>query len=42
MLELIAYKKIKQAKVKLPKRSNKGHYDDQASIRGRHFVAEKF
>ena len=42
LLELIPYKKIKQIKVKLPKRSNKGHYDDQASMRGRNFVAERF
>jgi len=42
MLELVPYKKIKQAKVKLPKRSNKGRYDDQASMRGRNFVAERF
>jgi polyphosphate kinase len=42
MLELIPYKKVKQAKVKLPKRSNKGRYDDQASMRGRNFVAERF
>jgi polyphosphate kinase len=42
MLELIPYKKVKQAKVKLPKRSNKGRYDDQASMRGRNFVAQRF
>jgi len=42
MLGLIPYKKIKRAKVKLPKRSNKGRYDDQTSMRGRHFVAEKY
>jgi polyphosphate kinase len=42
MLALIPYKKIKQAKVKLPKRSNKGSYDDQATLRGRNFVAETF
>jgi polyphosphate kinase len=42
LLDLIPYKKIKQTKVKLPKRSNKGHYDDQASMRGRNFVAERF
>ena len=42
MLELIPSKKIKQSKVKLPKRSNKGSYDDQATIRGRNFVAEKY
>ncbi|HWW36107.1 MAG TPA: polyphosphate kinase 2, partial [Xanthobacteraceae bacterium] len=28
--------------VKLPKRSSKGRYDDQASLRGRNFVAERY
>jgi hypothetical protein len=28
--------------VKLPKRSNKGRYDDRASLHGRHFVAERY
>jgi polyphosphate kinase len=42
MLKLVPYKKVKTAKVKLPKRSNKGRYDDQATIRGRNFVAEKY
>jgi polyphosphate kinase len=38
LLSLIPYKKIKRKKVKLPKRSNKGAYDDQASLKGRQFV----
>jgi polyphosphate kinase len=42
MLELIPYKKPSRPKVKLPKRSTKGRYDDQASLRGRNFVSEKF
>jgi polyphosphate kinase len=42
ILSLIPYKKVPQAKVKLPKRSNKKKYDDQTSLKGRHFVAEKF
>ena len=42
MLELIPYKKTSRPKVKLPKRSTKGRYDDQASLRGRNFVSEKF
>jgi polyphosphate kinase len=42
MLGLIPYKKVRQSKVKLPKRSNKGHYDDQASLRGRNFIAETY
>ena len=42
LLELIPYKKPSRPKVKLPKRSAKGEYNDQASLRGRHFVAERF
>jgi polyphosphate kinase 2 len=42
MLHLVPYKEVKRAKVKLPKRSNKGRYDDQASMQGRRFVAERF
>jgi polyphosphate kinase len=42
LLELVPYKKIARPKVKLPRRSNKRHYDDRASLRGRNFVAEKF
>jgi polyphosphate kinase len=42
ILSLIPYKKVPPAKVKLPKRSNKKKYDDQTSLKGRHFVAEKF
>jgi polyphosphate kinase len=42
ILELIPHKKISRPKVKLPKRSTKHKYDDQASLRGRNFVPEKF
>ncbi len=42
MLELMPYKKASRPKVKLPKRSTKGQYNDQASLVGRTFVAEKF
>jgi polyphosphate kinase len=42
LLELIPYKKLSRPKVKLPKRSKRGEYNDQAPLRGRHFVAEKF
>jgi polyphosphate kinase 2 len=42
ILSLIPYKKVSQAKVKLPKRLNKDKYDDHASLKGRHFVAEKY
>jgi polyphosphate kinase 2 len=42
ILSQIPYKKIARKKVKLPKRSNKNSYDDQASLKGRKFVAERF
>src|SRR5262249_16951507 len=41
-LSLIPYRKAPREKVKLPKRSNKGRYDDEASLKGRHFVAERY
>lgn len=42
ILSLIPYKKLPQSAVKLPKRTNKNKYDDQASLKGRHFVVEKY
>jgi len=42
ILRSIPYKKLPFDKVKLPKRSKKHRYDDQASLKGRHFVAEKY
>jgi polyphosphate kinase len=42
ILEQIPYKKVARDKVKLPKRSDKGKYDDQASLKGRKFVAERY
>jgi polyphosphate kinase len=42
ILDLIPYKKVPREKIKLPKRSMKGAYDDQASLAGRKFVAEKY
>ena len=42
ILKSIPHKELKREKVKLPKRSNKGSYDDTASLRGRRFVAEKY
>ncbi len=40
LLTLIPNKKVPREKVKLPKRSMKKAYDDQASIRNRRFVPE--
>jgi polyphosphate kinase len=42
ILSLIPFKKVSRPKVKLPKRSNKRKYDDQATLKGRNFVAEPF
>jgi polyphosphate kinase 2 len=42
LLTLIKYEKVRRDKVKLPERSKKGAYDDQASLEGRRFVPERF
>jgi polyphosphate kinase 2 (PPK2 family) len=42
LLSLIPYKKAPREKVKLPKRSEKHSYNDQASIKGRRFVPDKY
>jgi hypothetical protein len=42
LLSLIPYKDALRDKVKLPKRSYKGEYDDQATLEGRNFVPEKY
>jgi polyphosphate kinase 2 len=42
LLDLIPYKDVARDKIKLPKRSTKGEYDDQATLKGRHFVPAKF
>jgi polyphosphate kinase 2 len=41
-LSMIPHGKVPQDKVKLPPRQNKGQYDDQASLKGRHFIPEKY
>lgn len=42
LLDLIPYKKVSREKIKLPKRSKKGEYDDSATLKGRSFVKEKY
>ena len=42
ILSSIPYKKIPHPKVKLPKRSDKGKYDDQSTLRSRNFVRENY
>ena len=42
LLKLIPYKRMQKDKVKLPTRSDKGRYNDQAGLRGLTFVAESY
>jgi polyphosphate kinase len=42
ILDLIPYKRVRRDKVRLPKRSNKDRYNDQAGLRGMTFVAERY
>jgi polyphosphate kinase 2 len=40
LLRLIPYEKAPREEVKLPRRSDKGEYDDQSTLKGRTFVPE--
>jgi polyphosphate kinase 2 (PPK2 family) len=42
ILNLVPYKNVPREKIRLPKRSMKGAYDDVASLRGRKFVREVY
>ena len=42
ILDQIPHKRVKREPIKLPKRSMKGAYDDQAALKGRKFVPEKY
>jgi polyphosphate kinase len=42
VLSQIPCKKVKRPKVKLPKRTSKQRYDDQASLKGKNFVPELY
>jgi len=42
ILGAMPYKKVERDKIKLPKRSNTKKYDDQESLKGRAFVAERY
>jgi polyphosphate kinase 2 len=42
LLKLIPYKNVPREKIKLPDRSTKGAYNDQAALKGRKFVPEKY
>ena len=42
LLSLIPYKKLPREKLKLPKRSKKGEYDDHATLQGRKVIPEVY
>jgi polyphosphate kinase len=42
ILSSIPFKKVKHKKIKLPPRSDKGSYADQAPLKGRKFVSERY
>ena len=42
LLSLIPHEEVPREKVKLPKRSGEGKYDDQAALEGRRFVPERY
>ena len=42
LLKQIPFKKVSTDRVRLPKRSFKGRYNDQTSLRGMNFVAERY
>jgi polyphosphate kinase 2 len=42
LLSLIPYKKAPRPKVELPPRSDKGSYDDHTTLKGKHFIPEKY
>jgi hypothetical protein len=42
LLGTIPFKKISRDKVRLPKRSDKGRYNDQAGLRGLKFVTARY
>ena len=42
LLRLIPHKDVPKEEVKLGKRSNKGRYDDQKTLKGRRVVPERY
>ena len=42
LLSLIPYKDVPREKIKLPQRSKKDAYDDQATLKGRNFIPEQY
>jgi hypothetical protein len=41
-LGLIPYKKVSSRNIKLPTRSKKHEYDDEATLKGRNFIPEVY
>jgi polyphosphate kinase 2 len=42
LLKMVPYQPIRREPIKLPKRSTKGEYDDQATLEGRRFVPDRY
>jgi polyphosphate kinase 2 len=42
LLDVIPYEEVAREKIKLPKRSSKGEYDDQETLKERKFVPERY
>jgi hypothetical protein len=42
ILKSIPFKRVQRGTVKLPKRSDRGKYDDEATLKGRTFVTERY
>jgi polyphosphate kinase 2 len=42
ILSLIPYKNVPREKISVPNRSNKNAYDDEATLKGRRFIEEKY
>jgi polyphosphate kinase 2 len=42
ILAQLPYERVKHDKIRLPERSDRGKYDDAASLKGRRFVEQKF
>ena len=42
ILEAVPHKRVQRERVRLPKRSSKGRYNDQATLRGMKFVEERY
>jgi polyphosphate kinase 2 (PPK2 family) len=42
LLDQIPYEDLPREKVQLPERSTKGAYDDQATLKGRRFIPDKY